>query len=263
MTANIKLAFLFWLLPIAGLAQGDLLRMNTMVKNTFIKTEEIDSFLPELKKIVPAKTDSAQQQMLFETYQLAATRYEANNHFKQAYLLYLDYLLLKEKTLASRKANTIEGTKSKFEKRQAEILLTVGGLKNEIQALETNEANLQSRNKSFVRNIGLIIILFSGIFVMVFLRLTWKLKNINGEVKLCQKQLMAMEKTALLGTLKEQLEINSLKRMEVTKKEIGALRELLNQMPTDKNKDQADPLKKLLEGYFKVEENLKPLVKEL
>jgi len=245
--------------PSAGFSQSDLQQLNTKVRNPFIKADEVDVVVSSLKKIQVSTTDTVQRGLLFETYRLSAERYAANNHFKQAYFLYQDYLSLKEKMLGAEKALLIsQAVKSEDDQKQQ----TVDGiktLKGEIAVLEKNEKAMQDREDSLIRNVSLLIILLTGLSLLLFLRISMKLKKVKAELLVARQQLLALEKTALLGRLKSQIEKSSRKHMDSIRAEITSIRALFHATEKALEKEQVQAFKKLKDLYAKAESDVNSL----
>jgi hypothetical protein len=252
---------LLFLFPVTSFAQSEVSRLNGLMKNPYITTEEIDAIVPQLYKISVNNLDSFELRELFETYKLAADRYAGNNHFKQAYLVFGDYLDLKEKILAKEKAMLIAKAIDLNGSKQQQMEAETKTLKSDINLLNTKIYNLQSRNNNFIRNAALVIILFAAIFVLIFLRITMRLKRIREELIQYRKQLLSLEKTALIGRLNEQIAKSSYKNLEAARSELASLERLISQLEAGIAKEQIQTFNKIKDQFKKAESDLQVLIK--
>jgi|GEM_PF-6012760 len=244
---------------IPAMAQQDLQQLLGEVKNPYMKIDEIDAVVRNLKRIPANGLDTAQQKILFESYRLAAERYAGNNHFKQAYMLYDEYLGIKEKALAAEKAKLISATVSGNNEKQQHTIDAVKTLKAELDILEKNENQLQARSNNFIRNISLLVILLAVIFVLLFLRISWKLRKVKESLQENRTQLMGMEKAALIGRLHEQIEKSSDKQLAMISSEITSIQALVKQTESSLTREQMPVFKKIKDTFSKAEDDMKNL----
>lgn len=242
-------------------ASGEIEQLNSAVKNSYLKPEKLDGLVSSLKSKSKGDLDSLNMELLFETYRLAANCYVANNHYKQALLLYKDYLVIKEKYLAQNRSREIENQVSSNNKANNTVNVNIANLRSEITELESNASLLKSRNLGFIRNAALIIILFSAIFTMLFFRLSWKLKSLKQIVSQLNNKILAEEKVALLGRFKDPVIANSTRQLEQTKQEIVLLNALFIQTDLDVIKDQTTKIKKMKDSFAKAQGDIELLAK--
>lgn len=247
------------LIPSMGWCQSDLQQINSRLKNNFIKTEEVDQLIPALKKIPVDPNSGDQQKLLFETYLMATDRYASSNHFKQAYVLFQEYLSIKEKALAHEKAGIIKG---EIESNTRKKLMTGVAIKNtgdELKILESNLKEATLRNSNFIRNMILVVILIAGIFAVLLLRISLKIKKLKDDIAGYKTDLMAMEKSALLGHLGIQVNHNRQANIQVIGKEITTVSELLKRMEPLMAKDQLPALKAIEDSYHEAERGIQQM----
>src|SRR5438045_2520015 len=99
-----KLFFIF--LFVATIAAGqapDLERVLMLVKMPYPQIDTLDRLAARLHYFDQNKPSPEQQQKLIEIYKSIANGYSVNYHFKQGYIAYEKYLLMKEKNLAGEK----------------------------------------------------------------------------------------------------------------------------------------------------------------
>ncbi len=246
-------------LSIPASAQQDLKGIHDKVVNPYLKVEELDLLVPSLKKITADPVNTDQQRLLFETFRLATERYASNNHFKQAYLLFQDYLSLKEKFLSREKASVITEAALTYAKKQQELNAGIKQTASEIARLQSEMKQADSRNLLFIRNAALLFLAMTAVFIFLFMRLSIKLQKAKEEIRQYQGHLLLTEKMALLGRLSQQVSMNSQQNMDIIRNEIAVVQELFKKMEPLLAVEQLPVLQAIEDSYRKAAQDLKKI----
>lgn len=240
-------------------AQQDLKGIHDKVVNPYMKVEELDVLVPALKRTMIDPVNTDQQKLLFETYRLITERYASNNHFKQAFLLFQDYLSLKEKFLSQEKAFIIREAAQSYAKKQQELNNDIKQTESEIAGLQSEMKQADNRNLLFIRNAVLLFLAMAAVFIFLFMRLSIKLQKAREEIRNYQGHLLLSEKMSLLGRLSQQVSMNSQQNMDIIRNEIAQVQDLFKRMEPLLAVEQLPVLQAIEDSYRKAALDLKKI----
>ena len=251
MNLKFLLLLLIVLTPSFAKAQADITTIHSRAKDTFLKVEEIDGLAIALRRLQVSSLPADKQMLVFESYRLITDRYAANNHFKQAFLMYQDYLTLKEKSLTAEKKFAILHARDESTRKQAELASGIKNTAGEIDRLEHSKQQTETRNSIFIRNLVILLFLMGGVFAFLFARISIKVKRVNQEVRQYKTELFAMEKAALLGRIGNKVTGKSKQQAEVIRNEILLVQDILKRMEPLLVKEQLPFLQAIEDSYRK------------
>ena len=197
---KINLFFLFFIAALKLFAQNsDLNQLNASAKNQFVTPEALDKIQHDLKYFDEHPVSKEQQELLLDTYRAVANSYSLNNHFKQGYGVYQNYLSLKEKFLADEKSAAIAKLNNDIGQKQQKDESELVSLQNQVMQLQLDNENLLSKKKSFKQYFSLSIIALTILFAFMLFQTGMKLKKLNHGLKSGRERLKSIHRIASSG----------------------------------------------------------------
>jgi hypothetical protein len=223
---------------LAGMSQdtGSLAPILQAARNPYIKPEALDQLMIRLRSIAPGE-NGVQPDSLFLAYRLVANGYALNNHFRQAYDCYRNYLAIKESTLAKARKDSLIG-------RQQAISLRVK--KEEEQVLEGNnlvqnlqiDIDQQTSRHAFMRqffSIGLVAL--TALVALMLVRSSMRLNGYKNHLKESRRQLRELHRKALLGKLSRGIYATRVERRSAIAAQCNDLVKTIQSLPAEAGTD--------------------------
>ncbi len=191
---------LLWSFSGAGQSLDELQKINVAAKAQYIQPETLDQLMIRLRPFVEQPV-TGQDSLLMETFTIIANNYTSNNHFKQAYTVYNQYLdykqnyLIKEKNKAIITANTSVGTRR--DKEEVELV----DLQNKVHQLEIDIEELGAKRSGFKRYFSIALITLSAIFAAMLVSSGVKLNNMRSRLKQNRERMKEIHRVASIGSI--------------------------------------------------------------
>lgn len=201
---NFISGFILLLFSISGSGQSldELQKINTVAKAQYVQPETLDQLMIRLRPFIEQPV-VGQDTLLMETFTVIANNYTANNHFKQAYTVYNQYLdykqnyLIKEKNKAIASGNGSVGTRR--DKEEAELV----DLQSQVRQLEIDIDELGSKRSGFKRYFSIALITLSAILAAMLVSSGVKLNNMRSRLKQNRERMKEIHRVASIGLISQ------------------------------------------------------------
>jgi len=184
---------------VAAQISSELIEINKSAKVLYVKPDALDRFMIQLRSI-ENNIQPEQEAQLEETYRNIAEQYIANNHYNQAYQVYLKLIQFKDITAAKKFTRSIDSTKTNIEVRRVNDGTELMNLQNQVQQLQIDNDLLVSQRINFKKYFSFIIIALSTIFALMLVRTALKLIKIRAQLKENKAKMKAHHRHGTLGS---------------------------------------------------------------
>ncbi len=194
-------AFLFSLIFMFESSAQDLYNLEEIsksAKTAYIKPDALDRLMIQLSSL-ESGIQPEQEALLLETYRIISQQYIANNHFSQAYKVFIILVDYKEGAIARNFMRTIDSTKKKIEVRRLNDGTELMNLQNQVQQLQIDNDLLISKRLNFKKYFSFIIIVLSSIFALMLGKTALKLIKIRSQLKENKEKMKAAHRVATIG----------------------------------------------------------------
>lgn len=176
----------------------DLNEIHSTAKALYVKPETLDRLMIQLR-VLEKELPAEQEELFMETYRIISSQYVANNHYSQAYQVYLKYITFKEGYTARKFMLAVDTTKSSIQERRLNDGTEVMNLQNQVQQLEIDNDLLISKRLNFKKYFSFIIIALSTIFALILVKSAMKLFSISTQLKENRQMLKSIHRASTLG----------------------------------------------------------------
>ena len=184
--------------PVYPQNPDELQSINNNSKVQFVKPEMLDQLMIALRKY---ETEPVRRQdtLLLDTYRNISSAYMANNHFKQAYEVYIKYINIKEDMLSADKTvsineaiNSVSSLQQKDEKNEIELQTKLNQLKEENELLAMKQL-------SFKRNFSLALIILTSIFAIMLVSSGIRMISLRSKLQQNRDRMKNIHRLAVTG----------------------------------------------------------------
>ena len=190
--------FFLSLVSVHGQSLEELQVINNKSKSPFTKPEMLDQLMIALRKysINSLKNEDT---LLLETYRNISSAYMANNHFKQAYEVYINYIKRKEEMLLADKKTYLTNTVFSVTSRQQKDLKEENELKTTLKQLKEDNENLASKRLSFKSNFSLLLIILTSIFAIMLVIAGIRKMSLRSKLQQNRDRMKSIHRLAVIG----------------------------------------------------------------
>src|SRR5687768_14545776 len=170
---------------LTAMAQGttdELVRINARTKVQFVTPDALDQAMIALRPYA-ASPKPGQDSLIIDTYRSTARGYAINNHFKQAYQVYVRYIAFKENMLTRKRDSTLAHALGNIGSKMSKDEMEQMDLLNRLQQLQIDNDVLVSKRSNFKRYFSFGLILLSAIFAAMLVSSGMKLTGFKAQLK--------------------------------------------------------------------------------
>lgn len=186
----------------AGLSE--LQAINKSANALYVKPEKLDQLMIRLRPffLQPRKeTDS----LFMITMKTITNGYVVNNHFKQGYFVYLQYLRFKESRLKSDLDASVAAANAAVNERRQKEDDELLSLKNTVDELQDDINGYKGKRAAFKTYFSIAIIVLSMIVAAMLVSTGVRLNNLRNRIKQNRENLISSHRKSTLGALSKGL----------------------------------------------------------
>lgn len=186
----------------AGLSE--LQAINKSANALYVKPETLDQLMIRLRPFFqqPRKeTDS----LFMITLKTITNGYVVNNHFKQGYFVYLQYLRFKESRLKSDLDASVAAANAAVNERRQKEDDELLSLKNTVDELQDDINGYKGKRAAFKTYFSIAIIVLSMIVAAMLVSTGVRLNNLRNRIKQNRENLISSHRKSTLGALSKGL----------------------------------------------------------
>ncbi len=181
-----------------GQTPEELQSINSQSKTIYIKAEALDQLMISLRPF-ESKHGNGIDSVLMDTYISISKGYADNNHFKQGYEVYNQFLNYKIESLQLYKSATISAAATSINNRRQKDNTAQLELQNTINQLTIDIDDLGSDRSAFKKYFSFGIIALSLIFASLLVNYGMKFNNLKNTIKENKEAMLANHRLATLG----------------------------------------------------------------
>jgi len=235
-------------------ANPELADIQQSAKVLYVKPDALDRLMIRLRAIENnIRPEDGDQ--LEETYRTIAEQYIANNHYSQAYQVYLKLVQFKDEFAAKNYEMALDSTVKNIEQRRINDGTELMNLQNQVQQLQIDNDLLVSKRINFKKYFSFIIIALSTIFALMLVRTALKLIKIRSQLKENRAKMKANHRLTTLGSFVKGIVNQSRQKVGEIEDDAGEIAESIKTVFSD---DKSNP--SLIND---IRSNCKSIIKEL
>jgi len=235
-------------------ANPELADIQQSAKVLYVKPDALDRLMIRLRAIENnIRPEDGDQ--LEETYRTIAEQYIANNHYSQAYQVYLKLVQFKDEFAAKNYEMALDSTVKNIEQRRINDGTELMNLQNQVQQLQIDNDLLVSKRINFKKYFSFIIIALSTIFALMLVRTALKLIKIRSQLKENRAKMKANHRLTTLGSFVKGIVNQSRQKVGEIEDDAGEIAESIKTVFSD---DKSSP--SLIND---IRSNCKSIIKEL
>ena len=178
----------------------DLNRINSIAKNPATPPEQLDNLVYKLRPFAE-NPDPQQAKLVLDTYRAISNQYGANNHFKQAYLVFQTYLAVKEKQALAEKNAMLEERHRTIAERRKKDEDAILSVQNKVEQLRSENGTLESHRIAFKRFFSFAVIGLSALFAAMLVSSGLKINSLRTNLQQSRKKILDLNRKATLGRM--------------------------------------------------------------
>ncbi|MBL0257741.1 MAG: hypothetical protein IPQ03_09520 [Bacteroidetes bacterium] len=198
----------FFLISLATGLQGqspaDLQQINAGAKVIYVKPESLDQLLIRLRPL-ESNLPSGQESLMMDTYRTIANQYALNNHYKQAYEVYVRYIRFKENFYRKEKASALNAAQSTITKRKDADETAVMDLQNQVSQLQIENDQLISKRSNFKKYFSAGLIALTALFASLLVGSGIKLNTIRVKLKQSRERMKEIHRISTIGACSKEI----------------------------------------------------------
>ena len=190
----------FLLLSLPAATATDTGQILSTLKDPHVSADAVDALLPQLQALEKKEILSADSQKVAqEIFLQAAYAYARNFHFKQGLLVFQGYLDMKDKFTSLDKTNAVNELLTKNNQRQEELNNELTKKKTAVDQLNMDIESWKKMNSKFSRNYSLVVILFTAVLALVFIRINMQTVRAKNKLRDNRNRMTEMQRISALG----------------------------------------------------------------
>lgn len=186
------------LIPVVASEPVNLEDINREARALFIKPEKLDMLMIQLRTI-QKDVPSGQEQLLMNTYKIIADQYSANNHYGQAYSVYLAYLDYKKSWFVKVRKNSLDSLQASVALRKQQDEMEIMNQNNQVEQLSVDIDQLSNKHGRFRKFFSFGILALSVLFASLLVKSGLTMNTIRVRLKEDREKMKSMQRISVLG----------------------------------------------------------------
>ena len=204
MKQKVLLIFFVFLSCLVKGQQGELEALLARSKAMYVTPDVLDRVMISLRPFEENPPEGTEV-LIMQIFTTVSSGYMANNHFKQAYLVYRRYLDFKEKYYLRDKQKSIALALQSVNERSAKDKAEQMDFQNQVQQLQIDNDVLSSKSSSFKTYSIAGVILLTALFAGMLVNLGVRLNNFRSSLKGNRERIRQYQRIAQIGRYAEGL----------------------------------------------------------
>lgn len=182
----------------------ELQSINKSASALYVQPETLDQLMIKLRPYFEqpkAETDS----LFMATLKVITTNYVANNHFKQGYQVYQQYVRFKEQRLKADLDASVNKANAAVAVRREREDAELGKLQNDEKQLQADIDGYKGKRSAFKTYFSIAIIILSMVVAAMLVSTGVKLNALSNRLKANRDRIKLIHRKAIIGSFSKGL----------------------------------------------------------